>query len=131
MKIKNVIEKETGTGEITLEYAKKIFEELLAFQGYGFCKCLGVDTIVETLNGSKKISDLVCGEYVKAPDKDFNNIYVKVNNIWRKKEELYEVELENGRKIKSSLEHKFLCDDKKMHPLKEIIENQLSIITGD
>lgn len=37
MKIKNYKINETGTGEITKEYADKTFEELLAFQGYGFC----------------------------------------------------------------------------------------------
>ena len=38
MKIISHNEKTTGTGEITREYADKTFEELLAFQGYGFCK---------------------------------------------------------------------------------------------
>lgn len=38
MKIKNVKKYETGTGEITIEYAEKTFQQLLAFQGYGFCK---------------------------------------------------------------------------------------------
>ena len=37
MKIKNFRKYETGTGEITKEYAEQVFEELLAFQGYGFC----------------------------------------------------------------------------------------------
>lgn len=38
--MKIVSHKETiaGSGEITKEYADKTFEELLAFQGYGFCK---------------------------------------------------------------------------------------------
>ena len=38
MKIKSYKKYEAGTGEITKEYAEKTFNELLAFQGYGFCK---------------------------------------------------------------------------------------------
>jgi DNA polymerase III alpha subunit len=37
MKIKDFRKYESGTGEITKEYAEQVFEELLAFQGYGFC----------------------------------------------------------------------------------------------
>jgi DNA polymerase III alpha subunit len=38
MKIKNVKKTEVGTGEIDMDYAEETFKELLAFQGYGFCK---------------------------------------------------------------------------------------------
>ena len=38
MKIVKVERTEAGTGEITMEYAEQTFKELLAFQGYGFCK---------------------------------------------------------------------------------------------
>ena len=38
MKIVKVEKTEAGTGEITMEYAEQTFKELLAFQGYGFCK---------------------------------------------------------------------------------------------
>ena len=38
MKIKNYNKYEAGTDEITKEYAEQTFQELLAFQGYGFCK---------------------------------------------------------------------------------------------
>ena len=38
MKIRNCTKSTVGTGEITMEYAKDVFAELLAFQGYGFCK---------------------------------------------------------------------------------------------
>ena len=38
MKIRNVRKTEVGTGEITMNYAEQTFKELLAFQGYGFCK---------------------------------------------------------------------------------------------
>jgi len=51
MKIKNVTTKECGTGEITKAYAESTFNELLAFQGYGFCSahalCYGVYSAVQ------------------------------------------------------------------------------------
>jgi intein/homing endonuclease len=43
------------------------------------------------------------------------------------KEKLYEVELENGLKIKCTREHEFLCSDGKKHTLNDIIENNLEI----
>ena len=38
MKIKKYNKYESGTGEISKDYAEQVFNELLAFQGYGFCK---------------------------------------------------------------------------------------------
>ena len=92
--------------------------------------CLSPDTIVETKDGYKMMVDTMAGEFIKA----FNiekqtDEYVKVLNIVENEKELFEVELEDGRKISASLDHKFLCDDMQMHTLEQIITDNLNIIT--
>ena len=127
MKIVSHKESVTGTGEITKEYADKTFEELLAFQGYGFC--LGYDTIVEKNSGNfVPISELKIGDFIKAPKKE-DSEFVKVTNILPNGEkDVFEIELENGKKIKSTLEHLFLCSDGMKHTMYEIIEKKLEIM---
>ena len=52
-----------------------------------------------------------------------------VEDVFRTGEqELFEVELDNGSKIKCTLEHKFYCSDGKPHTVKEIMENDLEIL---
>lgn len=127
MKIVSHKESVTGTGEITKEYADKTFEELLAFQGYGFC--LGYDTIVEKNSGNfVPISELKIGDFIKAPRKE-DTEFVKVTDILPNGEkDVFEIELENGKKIKTTLEHLFLCSDGMKHTMYEIIEKKLEIM---
>lgn len=127
MKIVSHKESVTGTGEITKEYADKTFEELLAFQGYGFC--LGYDTIVEKNSGNfVPISELKIGDFIKAPRKE-DTEFVKVTDILPNGEkDVFEIELENGKKIKCTLEHLFLCSDGMKHTMYEIIEKHLEIM---
>jgi intein/homing endonuclease len=127
MKIKNVIEREEGTGEITIDYANKTFEELLAFQGYGFC--LGYDTVVELPNGKTKlICELVVGDKVRIPDNDKNKYANVLKILPNGEKDAFLVTLENGKEIKSTMEHPFLCSDGKNHTLYEIIEKKLEIM---
>lgn len=127
MKIKSYQIKETGTGEITKEYADKTFEELLAFQGYGFC--LGYDTVVEKQSGDfALISELKIGDFIKAPGKIVDK-YVKVIDILPNgKKDAFEIEFENGKKIKTTIEHLFLCSDGMKHSMYEIIEKKLEVM---
>ena len=127
MKIVSHKESVTGTGEITKEYADKTFEELLAFQGYGFC--LGYDTIVEKNSGNfVPISELKIGDFIKAPRKE-DTEFVKVTDILPNGEkDVFEIELENVKKIKTTLEHLFLCSDGMKHTMYEIIEKKLEIM---
>ena len=116
------------SGEIPAEYPDRIFDQILAFLGYGFCKCLALDTVVETPNGYALLGEIQKGDLVKAPDAVGLNRFVEVKNVFDSERELYEVTLEDGKTIKASLEHKFLCDDGLMHPLAEIIENDWGIM---
>jgi intein/homing endonuclease len=42
---------------------------------------------------------------------------------------MYEVELEDGKKIKCSLDHKFLTENFSMKSLREIIKEDIKIIS--
>ena len=93
-----------------------------ASANYSFNKCLSLDTVVETENGDKLISQINIGDKVLSYDVDNDkDHFVEVANIHSNNVELFEVELEDGRVITCSLDHKLLCEDKKMRPLKEIL----------
>ena len=108
---------------ITREYAEKVFDELLAFQGYGFC--LSYDTFVECPDGPKRLGDLNPGDLVMTPDGSFAEVGQILPNG---EQDAFTVTLENGMKITSTLEHPFLCDDGDIHTLNEVIKNNLKII---
>lgn len=97
---------------------------------YLFVQCLAPDTVVETLDGDKMMYEVVVGDKVKAYDVAQNKEhYVPVEAIIPGETELYEVELEDGRLIRASAEHRFLCEDHQMRPLKEVILKGLRVMT--
>ena len=96
---------------------------------YSFNKCLGYDTNVLSKGGLKKISEVSKGDAVLAYDTENNkDIWVDIINIHHNKVELYEIELEDGRKIKCSLDHKFLTENNEMIPVRDILEKKLKIV---
>jgi hypothetical protein len=131
MKIVKVEKTEAGTGEITMEYAEQTFKELLAFQGYGFC--LGYDTVVELPNGKFKLfGELKIGDKIKIPSSENKDEFANVIKILPNGEQdAFEIELENGKTIISTLEHPFLCSDGKTHTLYEVITDGLEIMCED
>jgi DNA polymerase III alpha subunit len=93
---------------------------------YSFNKCLSLDTTVETENGSKMLFEVKTKDLIRAFDVDKKqDFFVEVLDVIHGTAELYEVELEDGRKIKASLKHKFLCEDLVMRSLSEILEKNL------
>ena len=123
-KIKNKIKEKKLPKEIG-EIFWKICEDSAA---YSFNRCLSLDTVVDTRNGHKMLYEVKNGDEILAYDIDNNiNHYVKIINKYLSKSELYEVELNDKRKIKCSMKHKFLCSDKKMYTLEEIIVQNLEI----
>ena len=74
-------------------------------------------------------SGLTIKEFCRQKDVDNDtDHYVEILDIHSNEVEVYEVEMEDGTKISCSMDHKFLCEDKKMHPLKEIISQGLQIM---
>lgn len=115
-------------GELSKQDAENVFNQLLAFQGYGFNKCLSPDTIVVSKERGKiQMKDLNLGEMIL----NENGEYVEVTDVYLNKAELYEITLEDGKTIKASLNHKFLCGDGIIRRLEEIINSDLEIAIED
>lgn len=96
---------------------------------YSFNKCLLPETIVESKDGFKCLSEVKRGDFVLAYDVSGNkDHFVEIENVHENEVEVYEVEMEDGTKICCSLDHKFLCEDKEMHTLKEIFSKSLEIM---
>jgi intein/homing endonuclease len=73
---------------------------------------------------------VVIGDKIKAFDtKNKKDHFVEVQDIFENEVELYEIELEDGRKIKSSLNHKFLTEKNGMVKLSEILNKKYKIVT--
>ena len=112
------------TGIVDEETAKEIFSWVKAAQKYNFNKSVTIDSMVKTKTGDKKLEDIVIGDDVLTP-KGYATV---VNKYDHGIQYVYEVILENGMSIKSTLMHKFLCEDGKLYPLFRIIENGLKIM---
>ena len=127
---KEKIRNKVKENNLPLEVSDIVWEVLIASSGYSFNKCLSPDTVVESKSGYKMMHELKAGDEIKSYDIDKNtDIFTKIVNIYENKVELYEIELNDGRKIKASLKHKFLCEDKKMRTLNDIIINKYKILT--
>jgi DNA polymerase-3 subunit alpha len=97
---------------------------------YSFNKCLGESTVIETETQDKMLWEVKVGDKIRAFDKTNNkDHYVEVLDKVYGEKELFEVELEDGRKIECSMEHKFMCEDKIMRPLKDILSQNHQILT--
>lgn len=121
--------KQNNLSEEIGDIVAKVIEDSAS---YSFNFCLSPDTIVETKNGNKMMFEVRKGEYIKAYDiKNNKDFFVKVLDKYENRIELYEIELDDGRKIKSSLNHKYLCEDKKMRTLEEIIFKNYRIMCND
>ena len=115
-------------GVVSEDIAESIFDWIEKSARYSFNKCLDPTTIVETENGYKMLLDIQVGDKVLGPTDDGDRFINVVDVIDSGTKELYEIELESGEKISCTLDHKFLCSDKKTHTLLDIIEKDLEIM---
>lgn len=113
-------------GEITVEEVEEIWSQIETFAGYGFC--VSWDTVVETPDGLRLLSELKIGDKVKTPT-CLGGEYANVTDIWdRGEKELYEVTLESGKSIKCTIDHELLCGDGKKRSLGLIIQEGHSVV---
>lgn len=118
------------TGIVDEETAKEIFGWIEKSARYAFNKCLDPETLVYTKTGMKALCDLEIGDFVLAPKNDKEDHYVEVLDVIDTGvKEIYEVEASDGSIIRCTLDHKFMCGDKQMRSLREIIEKDLEIFT--
>ena len=114
---------------LPMEIADVLWKILNDSANYSFNRCLSPDTIIETDTTEKFLYEIKKGDKVKAFDVDKGvDHFVEVINVFNGTADLYEIELEDGRKIKASLKHGFLCEDEKMRSLEEVIFYQYRVI---
>lgn len=115
--------------------AEKLWDLIAAFAKYGFNKSIYCTEKVEDKTRGfislEMVNKLIqSGEKVriKSADKNGNIIWVDVINVYDHGVlDLVEVELEDGKKIKCTLDHKFRTTNGDMLPLYEILEKNLEI----
>jgi DNA polymerase-3 subunit alpha len=113
--------------------AQEIFGWIEKSQRYSFNKSILEETVVLTESGEKTIKDLDIGEKILSPvisnDNTYENKYIEVIKKYdHGKQEVFKITLDNGNHITCTMEHKFLCSDNKVHPLSEILLNNLEIM---
>lgn len=102
----------------------------VAASSYSFNRCLSLDTRVNSVRGTIEIADVEVGDRIEAYDHDTGQIhFVEVIDVMDSESELWEIELEDGKKITSSLKHKYMCEDGEMRPLSEILEKDLAVMS--
>jgi DNA polymerase-3 subunit alpha len=120
---------------VPAQLSKEIFEKIVFFSGYSFNRCLSGDTEIQNSRTGKKyklenLANKPLPEEITLYSKDENenlieNELVEVFSTGEK--EVFEVEFDNGETIKATMDHKFYCEDKEYHTLREIYEKGLEI----
>ena len=89
--------------------------------------------MVETPSGAKRIDEVVVGEKVLSPSDDGGgDEFVDVVDIYDNgTKDIYEIELFDGKKIRCTLDHKFLCSDNKKYKMQDILDRNLKIMVKD
>lgn len=105
--------------------AREAFDNIKHSARYMFNKCICPATsFVENIDGIKKnIHDLNIGEYINSPD----GFVEVIDKFPTGVKDLFEIELESGKKIRCTKDHKFLCNDGEKHTVMFILENNLEI----
>lgn len=134
--VKGAIQK--GIPEIT---AKKAYQQVLWYAGYGFNKCCTIDSKVNTyvFNDGvpninvKLMKDVKSGDIVMSRDElTKKDIFVTVKKLHMNgKRKIVKIKLNSGETIKCTMDHKFrTIETNEMLPLYEIIAKNLSIVVN-
>lgn len=95
---------------------------------YSFNKCIFEEEEVITKSGKKQLRNVVVGDFVKSLNQTTGDIhFVEVLEVFRNEVETYEVVLDNGRRIRTSMDHKFLTKEGMLR-LEEAIVNRSEIV---
>lgn len=120
----------------TQKKADELWDNMVAFRGYAFNKSLqGLQGIIkyskDGINlGESPIKELKQGDFVKSRDEATGkDVFVEVKALHDHGViELFEFEMDDGRLVRCSMEHKFRTTDGRMLPMKQIIKEDLSIV---
>jgi hypothetical protein len=90
-------------------------------------ECLHPDTLISTICGKKKISEINIGDLVYTINEDNGEKEIKeVDFIYKnisKGQQMFEIEMENGEKIKITGNHKVILINKKRKRVDQLDEN--------
>lgn len=90
-------------------------------------ECLHPDTLITTIDGKKKISEMMVGDLVYTINEKTGNKEIKeVDFIYKnmsKGQQMYEIEMENGEKIKITGNHQVILSNKKRKRVDQLNEN--------
>jgi len=90
-------------------------------------ECLHPDTLITTIDGKKKISEIKKGELVYTINENSGEKEIKeVDFIYKnmsKDQQMYEIEMENGEKIKITGNHQVILINKKRKRVDQLNEN--------
>jgi DNA polymerase-3 subunit alpha len=117
----------------TQEEIESLWKQIEAFAGYAFNLCIAGDMFVK---------DKVSKQFYKISDLENKVSNIKLDSYNGRElvedelievfctgeKEVFEIELNNGLIIKSTLCHKFYCSDGLPHTVKEILEKDLEIL---
>ncbi len=116
-------------GSVGEHDAERVWQWLESGQRYGFNRSVTDDTIVTTKEGMKLLKDVNIGDKILAPKNNEENEYIEVINKYdHGTQEIYEIETDNGKNIKCTLDHKFLCENGEILPLFEILQKNYKIM---
>lgn len=123
--------------------ATKLFEQLKDYGQYLFNKCLTGDTEVISLDALGQEIPISIEEIKERKDNNEEVFLLSFEPVSQSTEvdrcvevidtglqEVFEIELSDGSTVTCTMNHKFLCSDMKKHPLWEILELDLDIISA-
>ena len=115
---------------ISKEIADFYWNALSDSANYSFCKCLSPETIVQKTGGEYiPMIDAKIGDKIFSFNPDTNQTEeAEILDIIFSEAEMFEFEMEDGRLITCSMDHKFMCEDKKMRKISEILSNNHKIV---
>ena len=79
-----------------------VLSELAFFREAG--KALGLNELIITDSGLKKIGDINIGDRVLSPDGNFIEV---INIPWQGEDDLYEIEMDDGRTVRCNAKHRW------------------------
>ena len=119
--------------------ARKMYENICYFSGYGFNRCVTSDTEVDTyypcggtmVSCTRMMKDLKPGDLVLSrSEATKQDVFVPVKQVHHNDvKKIVEVTLTTGEKVRCTLDHKFrVIETGEMLPLSEILRLGLSIM---
>lgn len=136
------IQDTTDYSDLKRKSSLKIWEDIIEpFGGYGFNKCIHQDEMIDIFNvNGEKLYDASIKQiydmekeniYVKSRDEQTKeHIFVKIKDVFNHGiKEVFEFEMSDGTKVKTTMDHKFRVTDGRMLPIRQIVEEDLDIVS--